>query len=71
MLLAAWRERERESPDRPTFPKPVTVLAAQDNSGASVLYPGVHTLTFTRGHGKDVAISVTIAQQDGFVLPRV
>jgi len=47
------------------------VLAAQDNSGASVLYPGVHTLTFTRGHGKDVAISVTIAQQDGFVLPRV
>ena len=45
-------------------------LALTDEKGAAVLYPGVQTLTFSRGHGSSVALSVTISQEESFVRPR-
>jgi hypothetical protein len=43
-----------------TFTVTKKQLELINNSGESVLYPGVHTLTFTRGHGQPVAIPLTI-----------
>lgn len=52
------------------FTLPKERLALVTASGASMLYAGEHTLTFTRGHGDVVTQRVTIGHADAFTRTR-
>jgi hypothetical protein len=51
------------------FAIPKAQLALVDNTGASVLYQGAHTLTFSRGHGANVSLPVVISAAEAFKHP--
>ena len=43
-----------------TFGLPTSKMAITTAEGAKQLYPGVHTLVFSRGNGADVKVGVTV-----------